>query len=199
MAALLRRLKWPRKQKPRRPPPTKAAKAPKGPGVISTIIECISKEKGATADEIVAVLVKVFPDRRKMAGEIPASCEIANAANERVKKHLRRSSTFSVTSERRSAIGVRRAEPQPLARKVLYRRGGLSHALSHGLSHDLPGASPIVPPAREGRRRRFSEADKRQILLERCGWMRASPRWLEYSNTYYLVTIGASRMRSNAS
>jgi hypothetical protein len=34
---------------------------------------------------------------------------------------------------RRSAIGERRAEPQPLARKVLYRRGGLSHALSHGL------------------------------------------------------------------
>ena len=25
-----------------------------------------------------------------------------------------------------------KAEPQPLARKVLYRRGGLSHALSHG-------------------------------------------------------------------
>ena len=52
-----------------------------------------------------------------------------------------------------------KAEPQPLARKVLYRRGSLSHALSHGLSHgfshDLPGSGPIVPPAREGRRRRF--------------------------------------------
>ena len=35
-----------------------------------------------------------------------------------------------------------------------------------GLSHDLPGASPIVLPAREARRRRFSVADKRQILLE---------------------------------
>jgi hypothetical protein len=35
-----------------------------------------------------------------------------------------------------------KAEPKPLARKVLYRRGVLSHALSHslshGLSHDLP-------------------------------------------------------------
>jgi transposase-like protein len=63
-----------------------------------------------------------------------------------------------------------KAEPQPPARKMLYRRGDLSHALSHGLSHglshDLPGSGPIVPPAREGRRRRFSEADKRQILQE---------------------------------
>jgi hypothetical protein len=33
------------------------------PGVIATIIDCISKEKGATADEIAAVLVKAFPDR----------------------------------------------------------------------------------------------------------------------------------------
>jgi hypothetical protein len=56
-----------------------------------------------------------------------------------------------------------KAEPQPLARKLLYRRGGLSHTLSHPLSHmtylssPLPG--PVVPPAREGHRRRFSEAD----------------------------------------
>jgi hypothetical protein len=54
-----------------------------------------------------------------------------------------------------------KAEPQTAARKVLYRRGTLSHGLSHGLSHDL-GAT--IPPAREGRRRKFSEADKRQIL-----------------------------------
>jgi hypothetical protein len=63
-----------------------------------------------------------------------------------------------------------KAEPQPPARKVLYRRGVLSHALSHslshGLSHDLPVSGPIIAPAREGRRRRFSEADKRQILEE---------------------------------
>jgi hypothetical protein len=30
-----------------------------------------------------------------------------------------------------------KAEPHPPARKVLYRRGGVSHALSHSLSHGL--------------------------------------------------------------
>src|SRR5258708_34090055 len=51
------------------------------------------------------------------------------------------------------------------ARKVLYRRRGLSHALSHGLSHGLShDLRPTIPPAREGRRRKFREADKRQIL-----------------------------------
>ena len=67
-----------------------------------------------------------------------------------------------------------KAEPQPPARKLLYRRGGLSHTLSHSLSHPLshmtypssPLSGPIVPPAREGHRRRFSEADRRQILEE---------------------------------
>jgi hypothetical protein len=66
-----------------------------------------------------------------------------------------------------------KAEPQPPARKLLYRRGGLSHALSHSLSHSLghmtcgsPASGPIVPPARKGHRRRFSEADKRQIVEE---------------------------------
>jgi hypothetical protein len=28
-----------------------------------------------------------------------------------------------------------RSEPQPPARKLLYRRGGLSHTVSHSLSH----------------------------------------------------------------
>src|SRR5258706_16376583 len=74
-----------------------------------------------------------------------------------------------------------KAEPQPPARKVLYRRGGLSHALSHGLSHALPGSGPIVPPAREGRRRRFSEADKRQILQEA---MRPDARCSEGARRY---------------
>ncbi len=66
-----------------------------------------------------------------------------------------------------------KAEPQPPARKLLYRRGGLSHILSHSLSHRLshmtygsPELGPIVPPARQGHRRRFSEADKRQIVEE---------------------------------
>lgn len=68
-----------------------------------------------------------------------------------------------------------KAEPQPPARKLLYRRGGASHTLSHSLSHTLshvtypsfestPG--PIIPPARAGHRRRFSEADRRHILAE---------------------------------
>ncbi len=67
-----------------------------------------------------------------------------------------------------------KAEPQPSARKLLYRRGGLSHPLSHSLSHSLshmpypfsPLSGPVVPPVREGHRRRFSEADRRRILEE---------------------------------
>lgn len=63
-----------------------------------------------------------------------------------------------------------KAEPQLSERKLLYRRGDLSHRLSHTLSHSVshmtnePG--PIVPPPREGYRRRFSEADKRRIVEE---------------------------------
>lgn len=66
-----------------------------------------------------------------------------------------------------------KAEPQPLARKLLYRRGSLSHTLSHSLSHRLshmtsgsPVPGPIVAPARDGHRRKFSETDKRQIVEE---------------------------------
>ncbi len=64
-----------------------------------------------------------------------------------------------------------KAEPQPFAPKLLYRRGDLSHTFSHRLSHspshmtnEPPG--PIVPPPREGHRRTFSEADKRQVVQE---------------------------------
>jgi hypothetical protein len=77
-----------------------------------------------------------------------------------------------------------KAEPQTPARKVLYRRGGLSHTLSHGLSHglshDLP-IGPIIPPAREGRRRMFSESDKQQILEEA---MRPGARLSEVARRY---------------
>lgn len=67
-----------------------------------------------------------------------------------------------------------KAEPQPLVRKLLYRRGGLSHTVSHSLSHPLSHVTypsfwsegPVVPPARDGHRRRFSAADKRRILEE---------------------------------
>ena len=54
-----------------------------------------------------------------------------------------------------------KAEPQLPARKLLYRHRGLSHTLSHSLSHGLshmtyglPVPGPIVPPAREGHRRK---------------------------------------------
>jgi hypothetical protein len=71
---------------------------------------------------------------------------------------------------------VFKAEPQPPERKLLYRRRGLSPPFSPQLSPPLSpplnpraypsscSASPIVARPREGHRRRFSEADKRQIL-----------------------------------
>ena len=72
-----------------------------------------------------------------------------------------------------------KAEPQEPKRKLLYRRGGLSHRLGHTTSHSLshtfshrtyPTFTPIeefrVPPVREGHRRRFSDADKQRILAE---------------------------------
>jgi hypothetical protein len=59
-----------------------------------------------------------------------------------------------------------KAEPQPPERKLLYRHGGLSHSLSHSISHMTYDPGPIVPPPREGYRRRFSEADKRRIVEE---------------------------------
>lgn len=65
-----------------------------------------------------------------------------------------------------------KAEPQPPEPKLLYRRGRLSHRLSHTLSHSLSHMTneslsrPIVPLACEGRRRKFSEADKRRIVEE---------------------------------
>lgn len=66
-----------------------------------------------------------------------------------------------------------KAEPQLETPKLLYRRGGLSHRLSHSLSHSLShmtyGSAPagaIVPPPREGSRRKFNEADKRRIVEE---------------------------------
>lgn len=71
-----------------------------------------------------------------------------------------------------------KAEPQPAPRKLLYRRGDVSHSLghtpSHSLSHTLSHVTypcseapvPVVPPARAGHRRRFSEADRHHILAE---------------------------------
>lgn len=65
-----------------------------------------------------------------------------------------------------------RAEPRPPERKLLYRTAGLRHRLSHSLSHSVSHMAdealprPIVPRAREGHRRAFSEEDKRRIVEE---------------------------------
>jgi len=66
-----------------------------------------------------------------------------------------------------------KAEPQLPERKLLYRRGRLSHTLSHSPSHTLshmtngsPEPTLVVPPARDGHRRSFSDADKRRIVEE---------------------------------
>ena len=67
-----------------------------------------------------------------------------------------------------------KAEPEPLQRKLLYRRRPLSRPLSPPVSPPLsPGdlsllavRTPIVPRPREGHRRRFSEADKASVLAE---------------------------------
>ena len=77
---------------------------------------------------------------------------------------------------RHSRTGVRSSEPSRSRRSAscFIRRGALSHTLSHPFSPTLsPGTypsslppAPIVPPAREGHRRRFSDADKRRILEE---------------------------------
>ena len=66
-----------------------------------------------------------------------------------------------------------KAEPQLAERKLLYRRRGLSHTLSHSPGHRLGhmtngsiASGPSVAPPRDGRRRTFSNADKRQIVDE---------------------------------
>jgi len=72
-----------------------------------------------------------------------------------------------------------KAEPQPPACKLLYRRGGARHSPGHTLSHSAghclghvtypfsaPPPDPIVPPARAGHRRRFSGADRHHISAE---------------------------------
>ena len=72
-----------------------------------------------------------------------------------------------------------KAVPEPPTRKLLYRRGSVSHRLSHSLSHtsshslshgtypsSMSPPAPIVPPPRADHRRRFEEADRRRILAE---------------------------------
>lgn len=72
-----------------------------------------------------------------------------------------------------------KAEPEAPVRKLLYRRGGISHTPSHRHSHTFgPTIShvtypsleldeaPVVPPVRSGHRRRFTDAQRAHILAE---------------------------------
>lgn len=68
-----------------------------------------------------------------------------------------------------------KAEPEAPVRKLLWRRGGASHTPSHSQSH-TPGHMTypssevpevlVVPPVRDGHRRRFSDAQRTRILAE---------------------------------
>ena len=72
-----------------------------------------------------------------------------------------------------------RVELQPPVRKLLYRRSGLSHSLKVTplvLGFVPLTRVPIVPPARESHRRRFTDADKRRILEEAAQPDATSPR-----------------------
>src|SRR5260370_35850879 len=84
---------------------------------------------------------------------------------------FRRARLRIVSPDSRANLARRQAETPLIAlfrfpKPALTDVEDLSHSLSHSLSHmtnDLPG--PVVPPAREGHRRTFSEADKRQVRL----------------------------------
>ncbi|HVY20408.1 MAG TPA: sigma-70 family RNA polymerase sigma factor [Bauldia sp.] len=69
-------------------PAKKSAKAtgPKGPGVIASIIEIIGSAKGATAEEIIAILTKRFPDRdpKSMLGTVRIQAPKNSARKEQV-------------------------------------------------------------------------------------------------------------------
>tara|TARA_R110001592_G_scaffold197769_6_gene445827 strand:- start:24066 stop:24674 length:609 start_codon:yes stop_codon:yes gene_type:complete len=71
-----------------------------------------------------------------------------------------------------------KAEPAAPERKLLYRRGGVSHTPSHKLSHTFSHTlshvtyptsettEPVIVPVRAGHRRRFGDAERSHILAE---------------------------------
>ncbi len=65
----------------------------------------------------------------------------------------------------------RHEDPAPTG-KLLYRRGGKpSHMINHMTKEIKPGVATYIPSARStqpGRRRTFSEADKKRIVEEAC-------------------------------
>jgi hypothetical protein len=76
-----------------------------------------------------------------------------------------------------------KAEPQPAARKLLYRRGGLSHTLSHSLSHSLshmtyglPEQDPSFRRPGKGTGASSARLINARSLLRQCSRVRASPR-----------------------
>jgi hypothetical protein len=82
-----------------------------------------------------------------------------------------------------------KAEPQPRARKALYRRGGLSHALSHGskssgLVMTCRGRAPSSHPRARVVVGGSAKQASGRYFWRRCGRKHASPRWFEYSNTW---------------
>src|SRR5260370_29378122 len=92
-----------------------------------------------------------------------------------------------------------KAEPQLPERKLLYRRGRLIHTLSHSPSHTLshmtngsPEPTLVVPPARDGHRRSFSDADKRRILEEA---VQAGAGLFEVARRYGIAARGLFRLQ----
>lgn len=62
-----------------------APKKPTGPGVIATILETMKRKNGATVEEMVAVLVKKFPKRRKES--MTSTVKIQAAKNAKKKEN----------------------------------------------------------------------------------------------------------------
>src|SRR5215208_7161518 len=91
-----------------------------------------------------------------------------------------------------------KAEPQPPARKLLYRRRPLSPPVSPPASPPLSPMTypssrserPIVPRPREGHRRRFSEADKQWIQAD--GRRRAAILSLDHDSGPQEVSVLSS-------
>ncbi len=74
-----------------------------------------------------------------------------------------------------------KAEPQALAREVLYRRGGLSHGLkSSGLVMTCRGRAPSPHPRARVVVGGSAKQTSGRYFWGRCGRKRAFPRWFEY-------------------
>lgn len=61
------------------------AAAPRGPGVISTIVEAMGRKSGVTVEEVVAILAKKFPDRKQKSMTSTAKIQLAKNAKTKEK------------------------------------------------------------------------------------------------------------------